>query len=152
MKQLIPGIAFLFFYQNFYGQLHKLSYDSSLIIDLRKNVGFPYNNNGTDSSGVALIRFFKNNDSLFIRSLYSSDNRFILENDKALIQRLNFKYKATFPNGYNVIIPLYFDYYKQGESDHYTGYDNYLKREIKKLGNKIHVLMPVTIAGNEPVR
>jgi len=148
-----PTLSFvLLFFSSFsFGQTTTHSCDSLFRKAIQKQIAFPYSNIA-DSSGATLIKVLKNGDSLYIDLLYTSSNQFDLNSDKGIRYRLN-KYKENFPNGYLVYVPIYFDFYLEGE--HKIPLDNNLKvelkRHIKMLGDKAHILTPVTIEGYQTV-
>lgn len=105
-----------------------------------------------DSSGITLIKVSKKADSLHVDIIYSSSNRYNLSRDEGIRYRLN-KYKETFPDQYLAYVPIYFDFYLEGE--HKIPIDNNykveLEQQIKLLGDKSHVLKPVKINGYQTV-
>lgn len=150
MKKLIFFISFLVLTLSGNGQSNKLYHDSLLTIMIKKQIGFPYDD-GPDSSGVTLIKIYKQQDSLKMDIVYASAARFALANDGGLKKRIN-KYKERFPDGYKTYIPIYF-VYDNGNSIVPTAATatKTLSQKIKRLGKKVHVLDPISIPGYAPV-
>ena len=150
MKKLIFLISFLVLAIISKSQSNKLYHDSLLTIMIKKQIGFPYDD-GPDSSGVTLIKIYKQQDSLKLDIVYASAARFALSHDGGLIKRIN-RYKDKFPNGYKAFVPLYF-VYDNGNSIVPTAATatKTLSQKIKSLGKKVHVLDPISIPGYAPV-
>jgi len=133
------------------GQTITQSPDSLLRKIIQKNIVYPYFQ-GYDSSGVALIKIFKNKDSLTLTVLYASGIQFDIEEDENIILRIN-KSKDWFPNGYSALIPVYFYYHKEGYDIPVSNIaEAALQNHVKKLGKKVHLLSPIPIDGFETVR
>jgi hypothetical protein len=66
--------------------------------------------------------------------------------------RLN-KYKDQFPNGYIAFVPLYFDYYKEGEEivPLNINYTEILEQKVRNIGKKSHILRTIHISGYQAV-
>jgi hypothetical protein len=153
MIRLILGFLFLSVSCFSFGQMNKNCCDSLLKKAIQKQIAFPYSNNIIDSSGATLIKVSKSGDSLYIDILFTSSNQYSLENDMGIRHRLN-KYKEKFPDQYLVYVPIYFDFYLEG--NHKIPLNNIFEAQlegcIKMLGNNVDILKPVMIEGYQTVR
>lgn len=150
MKKIIFLISFLMLVISVKSQSNKLFHDSLLTILIKKQIGFPYDD-GPDSSGVTLIKIYKQQDSLKMVIVYASAARFALAQDGGLKKRIN-KYKEKFPDGYKTYIPVYFVYDSgNGIVPADPNAAKILSQKIKSLGKRVHVLDPINIPGYAPV-
>lgn len=100
-----------------------------------------------DSTGISIIEVYKLNDSIKIKSWYSSGYGYNFEKDNRLTKRLNTELIDTIPVGYHAVIPLYF-YYKNDAgivSSPSNKAGSAAEKKIRKLKRKSVVLEPVII-------
>jgi len=107
-----------------------------------------------DSTGIALLKVCKEKDSMQVKVVYASAAIYVIETDKYIARWLNKKYKELFKNKYKVLMPLYFQYYKENTtaiplSDSQM---KIVKKQIKKQGRNIHTTNAVSIVGYAPMR
>lgn len=106
MKRLFLVILILQTSQLIYAQTNIEDYNKIIIKSIEKNITRP-DYRDIDSSGLALVKISKINDSIILKSIYHSSARFNLENDEKLIRNLSKSNKDKIPNNYEVILPLY---------------------------------------------
>jgi hypothetical protein len=147
MKKYIFSFSLFILALATYGQTSAEAYDSLLTRTIQKQIIFP-DSNGIYSTGVTIIRVYKNNDSLHLDVLYASGTEFNLTDDKELRRRFNM-HKDRFPNGYSAVVPLYFDMYKEGDEMIPLNIDSSkaLEQEIKTIEKKYRVIRPIHISG-----
>ncbi|MFT3934087.1 MAG: hypothetical protein QM726_10765 [Chitinophagaceae bacterium] len=122
--------------------------DSMLMKAIQKQIIFPYDDNTNPTAGITLVKVSKQADSLYIDVIYASGNQFKLDHDKYFRYRMN-KYKARFPEGYAVYVPIYFQFHLDGERivipDNAT--EERLAQTIKSLDDNTHLLSPIIVEG-----
>ena len=152
MKRVASIFFLLMPFSTLLAQDNLKDFDSLLSKTLQTHIGFP-ECNACDSSGLALLIITEFNDSLIIKTLYASSFHFDQEKDDGFIRRFNKAYKKNFKKNSSVVIPLHFNYYKEGDIlvPINTACEKALTVKLKSLKKGTHILNPVLIKGFELV-
>jgi hypothetical protein len=146
MRSLVLFILFIELSQSTFGQQNSIDSCNRIIERaLQKNILTPEYDD-IDSSGLALLKISKINDSILIKSIFCSAVQFNLEINKYFSRLLNRYYKVKLPNNYEVFVPIYFVYYNAKDSIAPYSKDskNNLEKKIKTLKKK-NISSPVTV-------
>ena len=132
-------------------EAHESSVDSSIKRTIERWI-LPPDCVECDFMGISFIQVYVLNDSIKIKSLYSSGNGYDYDNSRLLTKGLNIKFFGKISKDYNVVIPLYF-YYDNGVLNPPSKeLQLKAKKKIKKLKRKAIVLEPILITSFTPKR
>ena len=132
-------------------EAHESSVDSSIKRTIERWI-LPPDCVECDFTGISFIQVYVLNDSIKIKSLYSSGNGYDYDNSRLLTKGLNIKFFGKISKDYNVVIPLYF-YYDNGVLNPPSKeLQLKAKKKIKKLKRKAIVLEPILITSFTPKR
>jgi len=127
-------------------QLGKIDLDTSIRRMLERNIAFP-ESLFTGENGIALLHIFKFNDSIIIKSVYTSYKDYDFRMDGNLTEIAN---RRTVPfklDESEVIVPVIFHYFDKRNSEPDLTLTSEARKAINQMGRKIDVTTPVVMIG-----
>ncbi len=120
--------------------------DRSIRTMLERNITFPESLfKGQD--GIALVHIFNSNDSIIIKSLYSSYKDYNFGMDRNLTEIANRGAVAFKLGKSELIVPVIFHYFDKVNPDPDLTLNPEAKKIIKQIGRQIDVTTPVIMIG-----